>query len=120
MRYSARVIRGRGEGRRLGFPTLNFEIPQGFDAPPGIYAGWVYMAGEKIPAAFHWGEVPAFGITDLSLEAHLIDRLISEKPESAEFELVKFLREIRDFSDPEALVSQIAEDVKQARQGLGL
>jgi riboflavin kinase/FMN adenylyltransferase len=120
MKYLVPVIRGRGEGKRIGIPTLNFEIPAGFPEKEGIYAGWVWIGGEPHPAAFHYGPVPTFDVEASSLEAHLIDAGVAEAPAAAEFELVNFLREVRDFDDIAALQAQIAEDVRQAKTVLGI
>lgn len=53
-RYSASgpVARGRGEGRRLGFPTLNAAVPRAkLLPPPGSYAVLVRAEGLSGPAA---------------------------------------------------------------------
>jgi riboflavin kinase/FMN adenylyltransferase len=121
MRYTARVIPGRGEGRKIGFPTLNLEVPNGFEAEYGIYAGWAWLdndKAEKMPAAIHYGPVPVFGVKKASLEAHIIDANISEAPTEVSLELVKKLREIGHIPDIEALKKQISEDVSAAREAL--
>jgi FAD synthase len=38
MRFEGTIIPGRGIGRTLGFPTLNFEIPEDFELEKGVYA----------------------------------------------------------------------------------
>lgn len=121
MKYTACVIPGRGEGRKLGFPTLNLEIPDGLAAKQGVYAGWVWLTrdGDKRqPAAFHYGPTPAFGIEKFSLEAHVIDQEIPSPPPELSFELVKYLRPVLDFEALEGLAAQIREDVRQAREAL--
>lgn len=121
MTYNAQVIPGRGEGRKLGFPTLNLEIPDGFTAKQGIYAGWVWFGrenGERMPAAIHYGPVPVFGVEKISLEAHIIDRDIPLPPRELSLELVKYLRPVRGFEAPQGLVDQMREDVSQARSAL--
>ena len=101
------------------------DVPAGLDAQPGIYAGWVWLedtdgqTGGKYPAAFHYGPVPAFGETANALEAHVIGKDIPTPPPRLDFELVKYLREIRDFKDLEALKAQIGEDVQQTLAALG-
>jgi riboflavin kinase/FMN adenylyltransferase len=128
MIYTSDVIPGRGEGRKYGFPTLNMAIPPGFDAGQGIYAGWVWLSpadasgggtkGERLPAAIHYGPVPAFGIEALSLEAHVIGRDIHTPPKEISLELVKYLREVKDFKDVATLGLQIQEDVRSALAAL--
>lgn len=119
MKYRARVIRGRGEGRKLGFPTLNLEIPPGFAEAEkqGVYAGRVWLEDDAPrPAAFHHGPAPTFGIETPSLEAYVLDADISTAPKELSFELLKYLREVRNFEGPEALAAQIAKDVEDTRE----
>ncbi|OGY98414.1 MAG: hypothetical protein A2855_02700 [Candidatus Liptonbacteria bacterium RIFCSPHIGHO2_01_FULL_57_28] len=118
MRYAARVIPGRGEGRKLGFPTLNLEIPEGFAAEQGIYAGWVWLgrgAGERQMAALHYGPVPVFGVKEISLEAHLIGQDLTAPPAELSFELVKYLRPVRHFEALAGLQEQIQADIEAAK-----
>lgn len=114
MKYTARVIPGRGEGRKLGFPTLNLEIPEDFEAEQGIYAGWAWIDDEKLPAAIHYGPVPTFGSDKISLEAHVIGKEIATSPQELNLELVKHLRPVRNFETLEGLTEQMREDVRQA------
>lgn len=121
MRYTARVIPGRGEGRKIGFPTLNLEVPDDFKAEYGIYAGWAWLGNDnaqKMPAAIHYGPVPVFGVEKASLEAHIIDADISKAPMQVSLELIKKLREIGNIPDIEALKKQISQDVLAAREEL--
>jgi riboflavin kinase / FMN adenylyltransferase len=120
MRYAGKIVKGRGEGKRIGVPTLNFEVPTGFTEKHGIYAGWAWIDGEKHPAAIHYGPAPTFGISESSLEAHLLRSFLSHSPETGEFELVQFLREIEDFKNIEDLQEQIRKDVEDTRHILGL
>lgn len=119
MRYTAKIVKGRGEGRRIGFPTLNFEIPPGFGDKEGVYAGWVWIGGKRYPAAIHYGPAPAFGIAQALLEAHLIETDLAEAPLSADFELQEYLREVRSFPSPQDLALAIQNDVTAAKKILG-
>ena len=118
MTYEARVVSGRGRGRRIGFPTVNLKIPNPFPYAHGIYAGLVWVDGRQFLTAFHFGPIPTFHEEAPSLEAYLIDAEISEVPETVVFELVKFLREIKTFLTAEELAVQIRQDVEDVRQTL--
>ena len=100
----------------MKFPTLNLVIPPQFSAEKGIYAGWVWIRGKQYPGAFHFGPIPTFGESAVSLEVFLIDTELAETPTKIEFEFVKRLREIRSFPNPEELAAQIAKDVGDARK----
>ena len=116
MRYRAKVFIGKGRGRRMRFPTLNLVIPPDFSSPQGIYAGWVWISGKQYPGAFHFGPIPTFGESAVSLEVFLIDTELAETPATIEFELVKHLRAIQSFSNPEELALQIKKDVEDAKK----
>jgi riboflavin kinase/FMN adenylyltransferase len=120
MRHKAKIIKGRGEGKRIGVPTLNFEVPSDLEESHGIYAGWAWVEGTKYPAAIHYGPAPTFDISTDSLEAHLIDSSLEHSPEAGEFELVGLLREIKDFETVGELQEQIVKDVEDAKRILGL
>ncbi len=109
---------GKGRGQGLGFPTLNLDLPGPLDQPQGVYAGYVTIGAARHPAAFHYGPIPTFNEAELSLEAYLLDVVLSERPESVSFELMEYIRPVRRFSGPEELALQIAQDVREVRRVL--
>lgn len=119
MKYPVKVVRGRGEGKRIGFPTLNFGIPADFNMEPGIYAGFVDLEDARHPAVFHFGPIPTFDIQEPALEAHLLLGL-DTIPENAGVELTQFIRKIEQFPDMNALKAAIARDVIEAKKILGI
>lgn len=116
MIFQAHIIAGRGEGKRIGFPTLNFEVPEGLREKFGIYAGWVFVDEKKLPAVFHWGPIPTFGIEKYSLEAYLLNGMLSARPSEAGFELAEFLRPVETFANAALLAEQIQKDADEARR----
>ncbi|MEK7584695.1 MAG: EamA family transporter [Patescibacteria group bacterium] len=114
--FQAAVLAGKGKGRELGYPTLNFAIPSRFRYRYGIYAGQVDIDGAVYMAAFHFGPVPVYGQTTPTLEAHLLDVQLPERPTQASFSLHEYLREVRAFESERDLARQIARDIEQARE----
>ncbi|MCS7173824.1 MAG: hypothetical protein N0A24_10740 [Armatimonadetes bacterium] len=115
IRFTAHLIPGKGRGRRLGFPTLNLQIPPDLHLAPGIYACWVRTEQAVYAGALHFGPVPVFGEEDPSLEVHLLDVELRDPPAAVTVEVVRFLRPVQAFASPEALARQMAEDVARAR-----
>jgi riboflavin kinase / FMN adenylyltransferase len=111
--YKARVVPGAGRGKKIGFPTLNLEIPEDFDYDHGIYEGWVVMGDKRHKGAFHYGPIPSFDNKNTSLEVFVLDIDLKESPEFVVFSLVKFIRKIRKFASTEELAQQIKEDIKK-------
>ncbi|MDO8601875.1 MAG: riboflavin kinase [bacterium] len=116
MIHKAVVISGQGRGRRIGFPTINLEIPEGLGATHGIYAGWIYIHGQRHPAAIHYGPIPTFQEVSPTLEAHVLDGQIENVPHEVEFELVGYIRDIKMFLNAEELAVAIAGDIEDVER----
>jgi len=116
MIYAARVIVGKGRGRRIGIPTVNLMIPKRFPYRHGIYAGAVFIGGVAYAAAIHFGPIPTFREAAPTLEAHFIDIVPMRIPAVMKFEFIVFLREIRIFPDAASLLVQVRKDIKNARE----
>ena len=117
------VVRGHMRGRGLGFPTANFETPP-YTATPadGVYAGWLTsldLDGTEIsrwPAAISVGTNPTFGAGDRTVEAYALDRDdLDLYGAHAAIDFAVRLRGTETFDSVEALVTQMHEDVSQAR-----
>src|SRR5438477_292757 len=115
MKFLVPVKKGKGRGKDLQFPTLNFEIPEVFPYSRGIYAGRVYIKDHMYDAAIHFGPIPTFNETADSLEAFLLDAQLETPPTQAEIELIEKIREIEKFDNPSVLSAQINKDVAVAR-----
>jgi riboflavin kinase/FMN adenylyltransferase len=122
--YSLRgaVLRGDQLGRQLGFPTANLDIA-GLALPPcGVYAGWAHIAHGRLPAVMNIGYRPTLNQPKpaLRVEVHLLDFGGDLYGKELEFEVIKSVRTEQKFGSLDALKEQIARDVAQARQWLGL
>jgi len=107
------VHEGDRRGRLLGFPTANLGVADEMLVPPyGIYAG----ATRGHRAAISIGVNPHFGGGERRLEAFLLDYEGDLYGERLVVELWARLREERAFTDEAALVTQIVQDVAEARK----
>jgi len=116
MKYTTSVIRGKGRGKGIGYPTFNLKIPKEFPHKPGIYACWVWIENIKYTGAMHFGPIPTFDETALSLEIFVLGYSSADPIKSLTFTPVKYLRPIKTFTSPEKLSQQISLDVSQVRQ----
>ena len=119
-RFQGRVVRGRGLGRELGWPTANLQV-DGRKALPGlgVYAAWAQLdgVGDMLPAVMNLGPQPTVDPTSPSaVEVHLLDRSLELEGRSLTVEPVKRLRGQQKFSGLEELSAQIGRDADQARQ----
>lgn len=119
------VQHGDKRGREIGFPTANLGVVPGQQLPAeGVYAGWALVPpGEtRYAAAISVGRNPHFGdVDDLRIEAHLLDYPGDElygTPLRLEF--VSMLRVQEVYTDLDALVAQITDDVRETRRRLAV
>lgn len=113
------VVLGDRRGKQLGFPTANLRIDSELILPgDGIYATWAVIDGVRYPSATSIGVRPTFGLTERLVEVHLIDfdADIYDKQMCVEF--VTKLRDQESFSNVDALIQQIGQDVTDSRQVL--
>lgn len=107
---SGKIEKGRGIGRKLGFPTLNIAYDGELS---GVFAGKVFLKGEWVIAAIHIGPKPTFNDVTKTCEAFLIDWNGNvEKGTEIKIEILKKIRDTKKFDDAESLKKQISEDVE--------
>ena len=109
------VVRGAGDGKKLGFPTINLDVGGQLIPAEGVYAGVAEVAGRRRPAAISIGHRPTLGGTPLVTEAFLLDDSGDWYDARARLVLVERLRDQVKFDSREALTEQIAQDVEAVR-----
>jgi riboflavin kinase/FMN adenylyltransferase len=114
----ARVVKGAGIGRQLGFATANLDISGLLTPPGGVYAASAEAGGQIYRAAVNIGRRPTVqpAAPDLQVEAHLLDFEGDLQGQELEITFVKKLRDEQKFPSLAALRDQIAKDVAQVRQ----
>jgi riboflavin kinase/FMN adenylyltransferase len=121
-RFRGTVVRGRGLGRDLGWPTANLQVDgRKFLPGLGVYAAraWTQGDGEALPAVMNLGPQPTVDPNSPSaVEVHLLDRRIELVGQELVVEPVERLRGQQRFSGLEALSAQIGQDAEAARQRL--
>ena len=121
MQFSAKVIKGRSIGKKLGFPTLNFEIPEGFSLGKGVYAckivgSWQLAVGrtEQYGVLF-FGTRKTFGY-ETALEVHLLDTELEKTPTEATIEVLEKIRNPKKFVNQAELKKAIQNDCDIAKK----
>ena len=108
------VFAGKGEGSRLGYPTVNLK-PSSLNIrlPLGVYA----VEAGGVRAVANYGFAPTFGERaweEPVVEVHFLRKAPDKRGDFAEVKLLRFLRPERKFESPDALKSQIARDCAAA------
>jgi riboflavin kinase/FMN adenylyltransferase len=122
-RFTGRVVRGRGLGRELGWPTANLQVDgRKFLPAEGVYAARAWLAGagegpdEGMAAVMNLGPQPTVDpMAPSAVEVHLLDRQLELEGRELVVEPVRLLRRQRRFESLEALSEQIGRDAEQAR-----
>jgi riboflavin kinase / FMN adenylyltransferase len=112
------VVPGQRLGRTLGYPTVNLARPGRQSVPAdGVYAGFAITRIGGFRAAVGVGTRPAVGGGPRTVEAHLLDYPGDDLyGTTVRLAFLRWLREERPFDGLDALRSQMAIDVEQARQ----
>jgi len=101
---SGSVVRGKGRGAKLGFPTINVQTPSNKLIPlDGVYKTTIYASGQE-----HAGAL--FCRHDL-LEVHIIEFSGDLYGETVRIEFEQRIRGIEHFTDDTSLKAAIAEDI---------
>ena len=119
-RIEGPVVRGDQRGRDLGYPTANVEVAPGTALPPdGVYAGWLVVGGDPLPAAVSIGTNPQFNGRERRVEAYALDRNdLDLYGQTVEIDLIERLRGQAVFASVADLQSHMAADVSATRQRL--
>lgn len=109
------VVRGRGRGRSLGFPTANLATKNEL-LPPGVYATEAVVSGRPRLAMTNVGTGPTFGDRRVVVESSLLDFDGDLRGRQIAIRFLKRLRPEKTFPSREALVRQLLRDAAATRK----
>jgi len=118
------VVHGDHRGRELGYPTANLsQHSAGLIPADGIYVGRLTRPtlpegdpDRRLPAAISIGTNPTFAGTQRRVEAYVLDRTdLDLYGENVVVEFIERLRPTEKFDSIDALLAQMAKDIKRAR-----
>lgn len=123
------VVHGLKRGRELGYPTANLAPDsEGFIPADGVYAGWLIdegsadgqQPGVRYPAAISVGKNPHFDDVHVrQVEAYVLDETdLDLYGRRVEVQFIERVRGMAAFHGIEALIEQIADDVRRVRVAL--
>ena len=122
--FTGRVVKGKGIGKKIGFPTANLEIDgRKFLPGEGVYAAWTKLKSrpEKIASIMNLGRQPTIDpLLPSAVEIHLIDENINLYNSDLIVEPVEKLRSQVKFENIAQLSHQISKDKANALQILTL
>ena len=110
------VVHGDHRGRELGYPTANLQWSGRPTVPAdGVYAGYLGVAGDRLPAAVSVGTNPQFDGRERRVEAYVLGRTDLDLYDAqVRIEFVEHLRGQQRYDSVEGLVEQMSVDVARA------
>lgn len=112
-----KVVKGKGRGKKLGFPTANVDLLTNQNLPEfGVYAGFGYLKGKKLAAAVSFGPAYTFKEEKPVLEAHFFDTSDDLYGQEIRLELIKKVSEMEKFANADDLVKKIKNDCQLVKE----
>jgi riboflavin kinase / FMN adenylyltransferase len=115
---SGTVIHGDKRGRELGFPTANLRLDPACALRHGIYAVRIAIAGRRYDGVASFGRRPMFDTGAVLLEVFLFDFAGDLYGQNIDVAFIDWIREERMFDSAGALIAQMQDDSRIAREAL--
>src|SRR4030042_5385201 len=114
---NAKVVKGKGRGKRIGIATVNFDPVYAKNIEEGIYVCRVLSGDRKFWGVLHFGPRPTFREKSKSFEVHLFNfDDTSSLLDEADIEIYDFVRQVVNFESIEDMIEKIQEDIKIAKE----
>lgn len=111
------VIRGKGRGKSLDYPTLNLDVSSRKLLPPdGVYSVRVQLEDKNYVGMMYIGPKPTFGEESRSVEVHVFGLEKDVGDLKVELFVKSWVREPIKFANPEDLKVQLKSDEKRVKQ----
>lgn len=108
------VVKDRGIGAQIGFPTANIYYPEPkFAISQGVYETRVVVDGKEYKGITNYGARPTFNDEILTTETHLISYTGSLYFQKLRIRFVRKLRDVRKFANEKELKAQLEKDMKR-------
>ncbi len=112
--FKGKVVKGKGIGKSIGWPTANLEIDgRKFLPGEGVYAAWTTIenSNQKIASVMNLGSQPTINpLLPSAVEVHLINEDINLYGLNLSVEPVEKLRSQIQFENTDQLSNQIKKD----------
>lgn len=115
--YSGIVTHGKKNGTKMGYPTINVEIPDGkIKIKSGVYSSYTYVGTDRYLSVTNVGGRPTLNDKHFNVETHLVDVNQDLYGEKVRIEIISFLRDIKKFDNLKELSLQIEKDVETTKR----
>ena len=116
-RITGKVIHGKKNGHKIGFPTANVEVGQYVVLKRGVYAVYINVKGKRLKGMANIGINPTFGLLNkISLEVHIFDFDEDIYGENVDVDFICYIRKETHFHTIDELITQLNKDKKDIIQ----
>ena len=114
---SGTIVKGRGIGKTLDFPTANLQIEEEYKLIPkeGVYVVQSQISGKKVFGITNIGTNPTVGGTQQTIETYFLDYNEDLYHQHIQLEFLSRIRDEKKFNSVEDLKNAIQEDEIFAR-----
>lgn len=110
---NGKVVKGKGRGKEMGFPTANIELPPGILYPSrGVYITITNLENASMISLTNVGINPTFSGNKLVIETYIPGFKGNLYDKYIEVEFLERIRDEKKFENKEELVKQIEMDLK--------
>lgn len=113
---SGKVQKGKGIGRKLGFPTANIPLPIGIVPRKGVYITLCCIGRDYLPSLTNIGTTPSITNRPLTIEVHILNKNIDLYNEDIEIFFIERIRDEKYFENIDDLKNAIKNDREYASQ----
>ncbi|MCF6297060.1 MAG: bifunctional riboflavin kinase/FAD synthetase [Flavobacteriaceae bacterium] len=115
---SGKIVKGKGLGRKLNYPTINLLIKENYKLIPktGVYIIKTLINNTVVYGIMNIGYRPTIDGKHQTIEIHLLDFSADLYGNKIQIEVLKRLRNEQKFDSLESLIQQIQKDEEQARK----
>ena len=114
---TGKVVKGKGLGRKIGFPTANLEIAEDYKLIPknGVYVIKTSIENKLVYGMMNIGMNPTVNGTKKTIESHFFNFNNDIYNQTLKIEFVARLRDEQKFESVELLKKQLKLDEKNAK-----
>ena len=109
-----KVVKGKGLGKKLGFPTANIKSDNEVYPKNGVYAVKVGFEGKIYNGACSIGFNPTFDSISLTVEVYILDFNKDIYNKLLKIVFIERIRDMIKFNSVNELKKQILDDIKKA------
>ena len=114
---NGKVVNGKQLGGKIGFPTANIQVKEGYKLIPktGVYVVKSNINGADVFGMMNIGNRPTVDGNHQTIEVHYFDFKNDLYNQFLTIEILYFIRDEQKFNSVEILIQQLKKDEKLAR-----